>query len=233
VAAKIESLIDKVDYFEMVRDQIGAILLVESTKQQELAALAGKDPKLWKLRVFTERSNPWSEFQDRPDPNSDDPADDTSPIVNVWFDRAQLMPRSSNVVEKQQYDGTFRIDCYGYGVSTATQGGGHDPGDARASLETHRAVRLVRNILMAGHYVTLGMTGVVGQRMVDSITIFQPQIDDRPAQHVIGATIALGVEFKELSPQVQGQPLELVSLEVRRAETGQLYVETQFEFPDS
>lgn len=233
MAAKIQSLIDKTDYFEQVRDQIGAILLVESTKQQALAVLASKDPKLWKLRIFTERSNPWSEFSERPDPNSDDPDDDTSPIVNVWFDRSQVIPRSSNVVEKQQYDGTFRIDCYGYGVSTSKQGGGHDPGDARASLETHRAVRLVRNILMSGHYVTLGMTGVVGQRMVDAIQIFQPQIDDRPAQHVVGATMSLGVEFNELSPQVQGQPLEIVALDVRRADTGQLFFATQFEFADS
>lgn len=231
MAALIETLIDKLDYMELVRDQIGAILLVESTRQQELAAQTpGKKPKDFKLRVFTERSNPW--VFGRVDPDSDDPNDDSSPVVNVWFDRDQVMERSSNVVEKQQYDGTFNIDCYGYGVSTSKQGG-HDPGDARSAFEAQRASRLVRNILMSGHYVTLGMPKVVGQRMVQGRQTFQPEIEDRPAERVGGCRVILGVQFKELSPQVQGQPLEIVALDVRRADTGQLYFATQFEFADS
>jgi hypothetical protein len=231
--ARLTELIDKVDYGEQVRDQIGAILAVESAEQQQLAQLAGNDPQLWKLRVFTERSNAWSEFINRPDPNQPTDEDDTSPIVNVWFDRSQVNLRASNVVEKQQYDGTFNIDCYGYGISTASADGGHDPGDARAAFEAHRAARLVRNILMSGHYVTLGMTGVVGRRIVESIQSFQPQIDDRPAQRIVGCRLSLGVEFKELSPQVVGQPLETVSLEVTRADNGELILATQFEFADS
>jgi hypothetical protein len=231
--AKIETLIDKTDYVEQVRDQIGAILLVEQQAQQQLALENGKNPKHWKLRVFVERSNAWAEFQDLPDPNSNMPDDDTSPIVNVWFDRSQVDPKKSDVVQKQQYDGTFKIDCYGYGVATASLSGGHDPGDARAAFEAQRAARLVRNILMAGHYVTLGMSGVVAQRMVQAIQSFQPQIDDRPAQRIVGCRLSLGVDFKELSPQVQGQPLELISLEVTRMETGELYLEHQIDFVDS
>lgn len=231
--AQITQLIDKTDFSEQVRDQIGAILLVEQAAQQQLALLSGKNPKDFKLRVFVERSNPWSEFLDRPDPQSNMPDDDASPIVNVRFDASKVDRKSSNVVEKQQYDGTYFIDCYGYGVSKPSLQGGHDPGDARAAMEAHRASRLVRNILMAGHYVTLGMTGVVGYRMVDALEAFQVQLDDRGAQNVQGLRVTLGVSFKELSPQVQGQPLETISIEVTRMENGELYFAHQIEFVDS
>ena len=234
--AKITELIDKFDNLELVRDQIGAILLVESASQQAKAQQAGKDPNKWKLRVFTERSNSWSEFQERPDPGGTPTIENnTTPIVNVWFDRTAIDPKKSNVVEKQQYDGTFNIDCYGYGISTGTSTGGHDPGDARSAIEAQRAARLVRNILMAGHYVTLAMRGLVGYRMVMGIQSFQPQLDDRPVQHIVGCRVVLGVDFQELSPQVQGEPLELISIEVTRLETGQLLLDTEIQiaFPDS
>lgn len=231
--ALIKELIDKVDNFERIRDQIGAILKVEQAAQQQLALDNGKNPKLSKLRVFVERSNPWSEFADQPDPRSNEPKDDTSPIVNVWFGAADVDEKASDVVEKQKYDGVFNIDCYGYGVSTASLDGGHDPGDARSAFEAHRAARLVRNILMAGHYAVLGLKKIVARRMVVKIQPFKPEMDDRPAQHVDGCRVVLGVDFKELSPQVKGEPLESMSIEVTRIETGELLFEHEIEFVDS
>ena len=47
---------------------------------RELATAGGKDPADWKLRIFTERSNPWEEWLNI------DADTDTSPVVNVWFD---------------------------------------------------------------------------------------------------------------------------------------------------
>lgn len=225
--AKITELIDKRDNVEIVRDELGAILLLESANQQQLAAVANKNPKDWAFRVFTERSNPWAEWVDRPDSDTDE---ESVPIVNIWFDKSKVDLKGSNVIEQQKYEGTFNLDCYGYGVSTATLEG-HDPGDARAAFEAHRAARLVRNILMAGHYTYLGMRGVVGGRMVDGQQAFQPQIDARPSQHVVGLRIALLVEFNEFSPQVQGQPLELVSVSVVRGDNGEITLfETQFPY---
>ena len=58
----IAELIDKQDNSEIVRDQIAAILATEVANQQALATADGKDPADYKLRIYTERSNPWEAF---------------------------------------------------------------------------------------------------------------------------------------------------------------------------
>lgn len=231
MAAKIDTLIDKFDNFELVRDEIAAILTLESENQQALALAASEDERLWKLRVFLERANPWSEFQDAHDQL------DATPIVNVWFDESTVDLKRSNLVERQGTDATFNVDVYGYGVSEETldyEGElTHIPGDERAARDVHRAVRLVRNIMMAGAYTYLGMRGVVGRRYFQSIKSFQPQIDNRAVQHVQAARLALRVEFNEFSPQVQGQPFELLHVQVKRKETGELYFAAEYGDADS
>jgi len=57
--ALITTLVENLDNSELICDQIAAILATESAAQQALATLAGKNPKLWKLRVFAERTNAW------------------------------------------------------------------------------------------------------------------------------------------------------------------------------
>lgn len=229
--AIIDTLIDKFDNFELVRDEIAAILAVESESQQIAAALGGEDPRLWALRVFIERSNPWSEFQAAESTATEEQVDAT-PIVNVWFDESAIDPKRSNQVERQTTEGTFNIDVYGYAVSeeALTAGGDptHIPGDEGAARARDRAVRLVRNILMAGAYTYLGMRGVVGRRQWQSIKTFEPQLEDRPVQRVRAARLALRVDFNEFSPQVQGQPFELLHLTVKRKETGEVYFAAQY-----
>jgi len=226
--ALITELIDKTDNSELVRDQIAAIIAVEAAAQEALATAAGKDPRLWRLRTFLERSNPWSEFQE-------DVADqaDATPIVNVSFESASADMSASNVVERQKMAGSFNVDCYGYGLSAAEDDGGHVAGDEAAALEAQRAVRLVRNILMAGHYTYLGMRGVVWKRWPQSVTAFQPAIDGRTVQQIVACRLVLQVEYSEFSPQVQGEELELISATVKRAETGEIYITADYEFGDS
>ena len=103
------------------------------------------------------------------------------PIVNVWFDTLTYDGAASNIVERQKIEATYNIDCYGYGVSVE-DGSGHMPGDQTASLECQRALRLVRRILMSAHYVYLGLRGVVWKRWPQSVSMLQPQIDDRAAK---------------------------------------------------
>lgn len=215
--ASIQTLIDKKDNVELIRDQIAAIILVEQARQQELAAAADKDPDLWKLRVFLERSDPWDEFQ----PGEDGVAKDSTPIVNVWWANSDDGEHGSNTVERQRVTGTFHIDVYGYGVSRETDAG-HDSGDETAALEAQRAGRLVRNILMSAHYTYLGMRGVVGRRWRHSAQFFQPAIDGRPLAHVSAMRIALRVDFNEFSPQHVPVPLALISVAVKRIDTGEL-----------
>jgi hypothetical protein len=62
-------------------------------------------------------------------------------------------------------------------------------------------VRLARNIIMAGAYTYLGLRGLVWKRFPQSISMFQPQIENRAVQRVVGARLALQVHFNEFSPQ--------------------------------
>lgn len=215
----IDTLIDKVDTFEMVRDQIAAILVTEVASQQALAIADSKDPADWTLRVFMERSNPWQEFLDSP------AQEDGPPIVNVAYDTGAFPERSSNVVDRQHSQATYHLDCYGYGISKDDAAGGHIPGDLKASLETQRAVRLVRNIIMSSTYTYLGLPrGTVWKRFVPSIRMHQTPIDERTVQKVTAARISLVVDFNEFAPQYTPEILESVAVTVKRSETGEVYL---------
>lgn len=218
----IAELIDKQDNFEVIRDQIAAILATEVASQMALAVTAGEDPDLWKLRIFSERSNPWEQLLNE--------QVDRSPIVNVWFDNSTQDPGAGTTVERQKTQGVFNIDCYGYGISSDEAGGGHNPGDKEAAFVLHRALRLVRNILMAAEYTYLNLRGVVWQRWVQSITVFQPELDGRQMQQIVGARLAFRVIFNEFSPQVPAETLELVSVDVERTEDGEIVAQADYDY---
>jgi len=215
-------LIDKQDAVEIVRDQIAAILALEVASQMSLATAAGKDPELWKLRVFQERATPWENLPSK--------TQDRSPIVNVWWDSCTFDMSASNVVGRQKSSASINIDCYGYGKSANNPGGGHVAGDQSAAEVAQRAVRLVRNILMAGEYTYLALRGVVWRRWVDNISIFQPQQDSENVHHIVGARLSFRVEFNEYSPQVQPVTLELLSVDVKRTENDEIVVEADYDY---
>jgi hypothetical protein len=219
----ISTLIDKKDTFEIIRDKIALILATEVANQMALATAGGKDPDDWKLRIFSERSNPWEQLLNE--------QTDRSPIINVWFDNSNFDAASSNILERQKTEGVFNIDCYGYGTSSDVPSGGHTPGDKDAALEVQKALRLVRNILMAAEYTYLGLRGAVGSRWPQSMTVFQPQSDGRQMQQIVGARLALRVVFNEFSPQVPSETLELVSVDVKRAENGEIIAEADYQYP--
>ena len=227
MAAKLQTLIDKQDTFEIVRDRIAQIIVDESANQVALATTAGKsDPTQWDLRVFTERAEPWEQVQ------RDQEANRVSdvPIVNVWFESLTFDERKSNVVSRQQGPGTFSIDVYGFGRSIETVEG-HNPGDSVASLKMQQGVRLVRNILMSGYYVTLGWDlpqTTVGQRFIRSIAAFQPNAKDSPAIRMATGRISFEVSFNETSSEYTGSTLEKVSTDIKRAEDGSVLVSADY-----
>ncbi len=213
----IKTLITKRDNFEIIRDQIAVTIAMEIKSQMVLAAAADRDPDDWKLRVFTERSNPW------------DSSGDNSPIVNVWFDTSRFDRSSSNVMERQSSNSTFNIDCLGFANSSDDHQGGHTPGDQRAAENMHRAVRMVRNIMMHASNTYLGMRGVVSGRWIDSVSTFQPpSYGDNALTHVVGGRITMSVSFNEFSPQDEFDTLDYVSVDVLRAENGQILVEADY-----
>lgn len=217
----IAELIDKRDSFEVIRDQVAAILATESASQMALATAAGKDPDDWKLRVYLERSNPWEALLNE--------QNDRSPVINVWYDNSNFDARAGNTIERQKSESVFNVDCFGFAVSRDTPGGGHTAGDEEAALEVQRALRLVRNILMAGAYTYLGLRGLVWSRWPQSVTVFQPQIEARQIQQVVGARLAFKVVFNEFSPQVPAETLELISAGVNRSEDGQVLVTADYD----
>lgn len=218
----ITTLIDKLDNFEVVLDQIVSILLLEVSNQQTLAIAASKDPDLWKLRVFKERYNPFEQFLND--------QTDTSPIVNVWFDNETFNQRLGNVVERQQADGIYNIDCYSIGISEDVPAGGHNPGDLESAFNVHRAIRLVRNILMSSIYVNLLLKGIVALRWPQSITIFQPELNGNPIQNILAGRISFNVTYNEFSPQFEPETLELLSATIKRVEDGQIVIEADYDY---
>jgi hypothetical protein len=216
----IDALIDKVDTSELIRDKIADILVTESASQVAIATLEGKpDPSLWALRVYVERANPFEEFLNDPE--------NVTPVVNVWFDSASFDMARGNVVERQMADGVFNVDCYGYAASRETVDG-HAPGDRDAAIESQRAARLARNILMAAVYTYLGLRGLVGRRWVASIKAFQPAFDSPHVSHVVGVRVSLAVVYNELAPQVTGEIMELVQLTTKRAEDGAVILVAEY-----
>jgi len=225
----LQAIINKQDSFEIIRDQIGAILLLETANQMALAPNEAPplEPDDFKLRIFLERANPWQEWQNI-DVNNDP---DLSPIVNVWYDSDTADESASNTISRQAITGTFNIDCYGYGTSKDDGGSGHEPGDKKAAFESHRAVRLVRNILMAGENTYLQLQGLVWQRRHQSRNFFQPEINGVAAQNVLGARFALRVKFNETSSEFQGENLELLTNDVKRVGDELLIAEADVTYP--
>jgi hypothetical protein len=216
--ALIPELITKVDNVEIIRDQIAAILTVELANQ---GVLSGGLPQ---PRVFIERTNPWGQFLTSEQPPG-------QPVINVWWDSSTFNESESNVVERQKSETVYNIDCYAAAPSSDVQAGGHLPADEQAARDAQRAVRLARNILMAGVYTYLGLRGLVWKRFPQTISLFQPQIDNRAALRVVAARLALQVHFNEFSPQVEGVVLETLMIDINRAETGELLLRAQYPNP--
>jgi len=223
VTARIQQLIrvDQPSGFQVVLDQIAAILAVESANQQQLAEDADLDPRLWRLRVFKERSNPWEGAEDP------DHGGFVFPIINVALDNMSYDGMAASETNLQRCTGIYNIDCYGFGVSVDTDDG-HDPGDEKAAKEAHRAFRLVREMLMSGYYKYLRLRGLVGKRSIQSVTEFQPVIDSRPIQRVMGVRITLAVDFIETSQQFEGESMDLLSVSVVEAPNGEILFTADF-----
>lgn len=215
----ITTLIDKQDNFEIVRDQIAAILALETANQMALAQAQSLDPADWDLDVYIERSNPWDGY-----------SGSKARVVNVWFDSATADERASGVVERQTMLGTFNIDIVGFGVSRA-DGAGQIAGDEDAARNAQRGLMLVRNILMAGEYTYLGLRGVVGRRFPSGINSFQPPFLKNPeVDQALGIRLALQVRYDEFSPQYPPVELEYLSNRVERAEDGRLLAQVDFDY---
>jgi len=231
----LTALIDKQDNFEVVRDQI-AVLINTNQAAQVILAAAEPDPNLWKLRVFTERAQPWEQFLN--EPGKALVSQDLSPIVNVWYENGTFPESMGDTVKRQAHTATYNIDVYGLGIAQDDGATGQIPGDLTAVQNATRGIRFVRNILMAAENTYLQLRNKDGaalgpgvyQRWVQSITSFQPDLASESAHSVIGIRLALRVTFNEYSPQVdESNALETVHVDIHRASDGMLLTDAEYD----
>ena len=217
----IKTLISAPDNVELITDQIGMLLVNELRNQRDLAISAGRsDLTEWEANIYTERSNIFEQALNR---------EETTPVINVWFDTASYDKSTSNISERQTAEANYNIDVYGFGISRDNSTG-FNSGDESAAREAMRAARLIRQVLMAADNTYLQMSGTVWQRWVTSLIKFQPQLDDRAAQQVHGARLILAVKLNEFSPQAEPVRLESVALDVFRRSDGSLIAEADWSF---
>ena len=220
--AQIDHLLVTRDTLEIVRDQIAAILALESAQQMALAPGSGKDPLDWELHVYTDRVSPIGEYL-----QSDAPR--LPPIVVVYFQQDSFDGKASDQL-KHRYFGTFVIDCYGYGCSKddPNDAQAHLPGDIQAEQEATRAARLVRQILVATPYFNLGLPGLVGKRQFVARENLTPSQEERPVSHVSAFRLKLQVDFDEFSPENSFPNIESVAITFTRDGDGRVLVAADY-----
>lgn len=223
-------LIDKQDNFELIRNEIAAILAAETLNQQALATAAGKDPNLWKFHVYIERSRPWEALK----------VDETpmTPIVNVWYESSNYDGDSSFIALEQTADPSiFNIDIYGAALSEKNVGDGYKSGDKTSALESQRIIRLVRNILRGvppdsskpgEDYTFLNLRGIVGHRKIQSINRFFTDYD-KQAIPADAARITLAVRHLETSGEGPYEDLNLIQMSTE-VDAGGLVRVVDYEF---
>ncbi|AUR81577.1 hypothetical protein NVP1009O_10 [Vibrio phage 1.009.O._10N.261.51.C9] len=229
MASQITVLINDQDSFEIVRDRVAQILADESAGQMALATAQGIDPAPWDLKVYRERSIPWELL-------SGDATDDHA--INVWFDSANVDDAAADVTNRQTFIGTINIDII-FGSVAIETADGYAPADRAAALGANRIMRLVRNMIMSDSYTYLGLRQTqaplvaVGKRWVRSMNTFQPQLDNKTAQHIVGARLELSVRYSEFSPQYQPANVQILDCTVDEDSQGRVLAGAQFDYTPS
>lgn len=209
MTAQIKGLIETPDVSETIRDKIAVILLEELAEQRSLAAGQSKPQTPWEIDVYLQRSNPWERFLTS--------TGTVRPLICVSWDRTTYNMSGGGVVNEQQGDAIYHIDCYGFGRSGPDGSGGQIAADEKAAQEAQRVKRIARKILMSSFYTYLGMRTVVGRRWPVSEEAFQVPSGTESVQHVMAARLTLEVRYTDTAPQVQGETIEEIKTVFKRA----------------
>lgn len=214
--ALIDTLIDKQDNYEIVRDQVAQILVNEVVSQKALAVADSQDPALWDFTVFIEKSNPYELIESVKAKIGGD-----AEIVNVWLDSVSF--DQGDVVDRKQPDTIIQIDCVSSkNAEDNASGGITTQADIRASLDAERIGRLVRNILMSANYTYLDLRGVVGKRWISRMQKMQPDRDDQPTENTMAFRVTLMVSHLEFSPQITPGDMDIMLIDIKRGELSEV-----------
>lgn len=219
-------LIDKQDNFELIRNEIAAILAAETINQQAKALAAGKNPELWKFDVYVERARIWESLSELEKP--------VAPVVSVYFESENFAgDQSYNALLQTADPGIFNIEIFATALSQKNAGDGYITGDRAAILDCQRVIRLIRNILFSvpadstqpgQDYTFLNMRGVVGYRRIQSVVQFQPDYK-KQAVVLAAARIALAVKYIETALEGPDQPFELLQIQATTTTGGQVIIQ--------
>lgn len=224
MAAKITQLINKQDSFEIIRDQIAAILEIEKENQKVLAGPSADD---YDFKVYIEKFHPWELLID----SNGDLIGDTK-LANVFFDTtSQNSSQTSQASQTHVYDGIINIDCYGAKITEEISEGTHNAGDELTARESQRVARLARNILAYNeYYPKLALSGIVNNFTIKQLNSLQPNIQDRPSSNIMVTRIMLQINYNEFNFATVPATLGLLTSKCTRAEDGSLYFQTDFDY---
>lgn len=223
----IDILIDKKDSFELIRDNIAEILAEETISQQALAIAAGKNPELWKFKVFVERRDAWEMFYNN---------EIECPIVVIFFEKCKFSGKASASALYMSAVGQFPI----YVISAATgekTSEGQKKADKSAIFNTQRIVRLVRNILYAqpavnndpeADYQYLNLRGKVGSRRLSEVEMID--IDQKKqAIQISMAKMTLEVGYVESAIEKSSEIIEMIELETKINDENEMIFQFELE----
>jgi len=198
MTSQITTLFDMQDNAEKIRDRIAAILKLELDNQKILAEnnQYTENKKDFDIKVYLENSRPWELTSDSADKNP-------FPLINVGLHETREDMSPGSTVCNVKYIGTFYIDCCACGNFNENQDN-YMSDDSLSTFKAWQLARIVRGILMSGHYAYLGMQRVVRRRRITKISTLIPSGLQDAAISITICRIFFEVDFHETSSEAQG-----------------------------
>jgi hypothetical protein len=196
--SKINYLLSELDNIEIIRNQIAAILRIETENQLALAEKEeAEDTRDYKISVYAERARPW-------DSTADTENKSPFPLINVLLYETKQMEHPGSAMGEKKYTGTCFIDCYGCGNINNINGND----DSLGTIRAWKTARIARNVLMSSFYTYLGMRGIVKKREILKMATGAPAGMPESAISITVCRITFNIEYTEKSPQAGGVPFE-------------------------
>jgi hypothetical protein len=185
MSAKILGLIP-VQTFEMVRDQVAAILAVELANQLQYDSTLPIPSK-----VYIERFIPF-------DANTEMPA------VNVNFWKVEF---KNKTVVKSEGDMYLNIDIYN---ASNTIGGVR--GDQLASVALQRLAGICRGIVQNPEYYTLNLPGLVGRTGIEGIYVTNKSVIPDALNETVCRIVMKVLVYQSEAIYAKGVPLNEITM---------------------
>jgi hypothetical protein len=226
VVAQISTLQSTADNVETIRALIATVIKEESANQVVLADAAVVPSEPYDLRVYTER---WLQFDHAAQMFEQG---DRRTIVNIWISTEQADKGKSNPQSCQRYQATFNIDIYGYGIASSDGASGQVFSDTDANARRDQGRKLVRRFLHAADNIYLRNRGLVFGGFVTNSEYFLPTVEDHPTPSVRAVRLTYEVDYREFSPGLEPQDLEIVAVDVctRDPDTGEYILAAELDF---